>query len=82
MEQLKIIDVWDPRADDLMVVTRGCGLCGGETDIKVSEYLYKMWRRGTLIQSVWPHVSSARREALITGYHSPCFDDLFKDDDA
>ena len=78
---INIEDTWDPRATDLITLTAPCTYCGGTTVIKASKFLHRIWRQGTLIQDVWPHINRARREALITGYHSRCFDLMFKDAD-
>ena len=73
-EPIKIVDVWDPRATDLMSTIKTCLYCKGTTDIKASKSLMSKWWGGDNIQDVWPHVNYNRREALITGYHSSCFD--------
>jgi hypothetical protein len=79
---INIEDTWDPRANDLITLTSPCTHCGGTTVIKASKFLHRKWVHGTTIQEAWPHVSAARREALITGYHARCFELMFKDDDA
>ena len=81
-DMIEVVDVWDPRATDSTLVRRPCPACGGFTDIKASTFLMNQWRDGANIQDVWPHVNANRREALMTGYHSPCFDEIFKDDES
>lgn len=78
---INIEDIWDPRATDLITLTSPCTHCGGTTVIKASKFLHRKYKQGALIQEVWPHVSTGRREALITGYHSRCFEAIFKDAD-
>jgi hypothetical protein len=33
-----------------------------------------------LVQKFWPELSENEREALMTGMHGPCYDNLFYDD--
>jgi hypothetical protein len=44
---------------------------------------YMTWRsgRGPSVGGAFPELSAADREALMTGYHEKCFDDLFAGDD-
>jgi hypothetical protein len=72
---------WDPTATDLATVVCPCIYCGGTSTIKVSRHMQRAWLNGANIQDVWPHISADQRETMITGYHSTCFDDAFKDDD-
>ena len=82
MKALIDIQTFDPRADDLIVVRRTCSWCKGMTDLKVSRFLYKMWREGTNIQDVWPHVPLAYRETMQTGYHDVCFEAIFAEEES
>ena len=81
-EPINVEQTWDPRATDLITIKRDCSWCKGTTTIKVSDFLYLRWStRQQNIQDVWPHIPLDLREAMITGYHSRCFEEIFKDTD-
>lgn len=50
-----------------------CPFCGKENVVEVDEASYKRWQNGELIQNVWPNMSPATRELLITGICDSCF---------
>ena len=75
------LSTWDPRATDLKATFHVCPHCEGSSRIKVSLFMYMQWTAGANIQDVWPHVPADQRETMITGYHSACFDELFKEED-
>ena len=81
MEPINKTQTWDERATDLIEITKPCLWCKGNTVIKASKFLMNKWAVGTNMQEVWPHVALDDREAMITGYHSECFDEMFKGDD-
>jgi hypothetical protein len=83
MTVLNLTDTWDPRAKDMDTIVALCALCGGTTTIRLSHIMLRKWEgREANIQDIWPHVNAARREALITGYHDPCFKTLFSEEES
>ena len=50
-----------------------CPFCGKENIVEVDEASYERWENGELIQNVWPDMSPATRELLITGICDSCF---------
>lgn len=58
-------------------ITRPCSLCGKSEAIELDEEKYKRWRKGELIQRVWPRMTADERELLISGTHPKCWDTLF-----
>ena len=61
-------------------VTRHCMWCKGDTLIELEEQKLLTWRRGEVIQAVWPLVPLEEREVLITGTHPTCWAEMFKDE--
>jgi hypothetical protein len=71
--------------DTIEVTSKPCPSCGGTTKIVVNRDGYLAWSRGdTLIQRAMPELSADDRERLITGFCTPCWDEMFaepEDDD-
>ena len=69
--------------DKLEIVTQ-CPMCGEHHQIYVNledwhEYKYHTTRRH--IQEIFPYLSNAEREMLMTGICPKCFDEMFAEDD-
>jgi hypothetical protein len=45
--------------------------------MNVNAQAYVAWTNGTLIQNAFPDWSADRREALMTGIHGFCWDEMF-----
>jgi hypothetical protein len=39
------------------------------------------WRAGEFVQDVFPDMSAAEREALVSGTHANCFEEMFPEDE-
>jgi hypothetical protein len=64
---------------ELTVIYRRCpGFCGGrERRFELETKKVNLWRNGVKIQTLWPEMSTADREALISGMCNKCFAELF-----
>lgn len=58
-----------------------CRLCNEEHEIFVDTNDFIDWQKGEYVQNVWPHLTTAAREIMISGTCSHCFDELFGDED-
>lgn len=58
-----------------------CPGCGKRATLEVPAEGYEHWRDGELIQRALPQLSADAREQLMTGYCSPCWDKLFKEEE-
>lgn len=65
----------------IKIKTPPCTLCGEASMLEVKKEQFELWRRGELIQTVWPEWSPGERELLITGTHSECWDKMFAEDE-
>ena len=65
-----------------MKVTRTCPVCGLKQLLVVDEAAYKAWRSGTYIQDAFPDLNEDQREVLKTGICAPCWDNMFKNQEA
>lgn len=66
------------------VHTKPCIVCGKRSIVYLPKDKYDRWQSGTLIQKVFPEMSVAGRELLISGTHERCWDELWSsvhDDD-
>jgi len=54
-----------------------CPLCGESTIIVMRRDKYVRWNNDKeLIQNVWPDLTAAQREIMITGLHDTCFQEV------
>ena len=56
------------------VVTRPCMMCGKTSEMVLDFDKVTRWQRGEFVQDVFPELSAAERELLISGTHGPCWD--------
>lgn len=49
--------------------------------VEVDEVAYQRWLKGAYIQDVFPNLSRDDRERFISGYCTPCWDQLFPEED-
>ena len=61
--------------------SRVCVVCGVETQLAVDRELYRRWRGGEYIQTVFPDLSGDERELMISGTHSVCWERLFAEEE-
>lgn len=57
----------------MLVRTKPCPRCGEVTVLSIDEDKFARWQGGDLIQNVFPEMTPARREQLISGYHPSCW---------
>ena len=70
-----------PRSKSMIIsIATICPICHERTDIDVPEAGYHAWRAGTLIQEAMPELSVDQREALMTGFCVPCWNNMFAAD--
>lgn len=70
--------------DGTLVLHFDCPGCHEVNEVSgIDRDRYMTWRsgRGPSIGSAFPELNAADREALMTGYHDHCFDDLFAGDE-
>lgn len=60
---------------------RHCVWCHKNYLLELDEEKVRWWEAGAHVQNVWPELSVGDREMIISGTHSACFDEMFKDDD-
>lgn len=53
-----------------------CLLCGINVDLDLDLDNYISWQTGSLIQTVFPDLTSDQRELLISSICGPCFDEF------
>jgi hypothetical protein len=64
-----------------LTLTICCPKCREEQPpFKVGSIDHVKWQNGMLIQKAMPYLTTEQRELLISGYCSPCFDQLFAED--
>lgn len=59
--------------------THPCPKCGIRSEVILEREDVLRWVRGEHIQDVWPQMTAGERELIMTGYHSTCFEEDFKD---
>lgn len=58
-----------------------CPICGSEKVFNVTDAQWNMYNsREYHIQDIFPELSPADRERMITGICGKCFDDMFKNE--
>lgn len=65
----------------LITINRHCRFCHGYTTVVCDRDHWYEWKKGTLIQRVWPLATNDTRETLITGTHPECWDAMFNDEE-
>jgi hypothetical protein len=71
-------------ADGTLILDFMCPGCGQVNVVSgIDQKRYMTWRsgQGSGVGGAFPELSAAEREALMTGYHDRCFDDLFAEED-
>ena len=57
-----------------------CPRCGKPAEVKgLRRRALEMWQKGAHIQDMFPDLSSAEREILMSGLHDECFDAWYPD---
>jgi hypothetical protein len=67
-----------PPTHGQMTVIAVCPFEGTETKLKLDAEAYHLWRSGELVQHAFPTLTSAQREALITGICEECWQEMFE----
>lgn len=65
-------------------ISRTCPHCGAQNKLTLpgsAIHGIRRWRAGEYIQVALPDLTAEQREALITGIHQRCWDEMFKEDD-
>lgn len=65
----------------IIVGSLPCPNCGRVLILEVDQAGFESWKAGTVIQQALPDLNKDEREALITGYCTPCWNELFKEDE-
>lgn len=63
-------------------VTTGCPLCGGLNKIRVKMTDWGEWLSGSPkpVQEIFPYLSNAEREKILTGTCDACWDRMTEDE--
>lgn len=77
--KIEIVNVTGPGGDKLLAIIK-CVSCGTKHTIEVTEEQIMKYKRGALIQDVFPNMSAGLREMFITGICDNCFDAMDKDE--
>ena len=64
-------------SDTILVKTKPCCVCGQYEVWSLDRKAVMSWQEGENIQRVFPDMSAADREVLISGTHPACWDKLF-----
>ena len=64
-----------------ITVRRQCRVCSTTHTLELDSDSYRKWLAGALIQDVFPDLSDANREILISGTCDPCFHKLYDDEE-
>jgi hypothetical protein len=57
----------------------GCGLQVAVDQLDADKVA--RWQAGEFVQDVFPDMSAGEREALVSGTHAKCFDEMFPEDE-
>jgi hypothetical protein len=57
-----------------------CYPCSSYTTLILPFRNFHSWRNGEYVQNAFPYLSPAQREMIVSGTHSKCFDELFKEE--
>lgn len=66
---------------ELTHIHRTCIHCQENYTIYLPDKDYKSWRNGTFIQDAFPYLTKDKREMIMSGTHSSCFDIMFANAD-
>lgn len=58
-----------------------CPHCGKKTSLEVKREDWEQWKLGKNVQIVFPYLSPAEREMLITGICDDCWKEIFGEED-
>lgn len=64
----------------MKTLTIQCKKCGQESFLMVDENKWLSWQNGELIQTVFPELSLADRELMISHICPDCWNIIFKED--
>ena len=67
--------------DIIVIKTIPCIRCKKNGEIKVLRRDFERWEAGEMIQVAFPEMPPGQREQLISGTHSECFDEMFKEEE-
>lgn len=65
----------------MIITTLPCVVCHKATQLDVDEERLKRWQNGEHIQDVFTDWDADKRELLITGTHSECWDQMMTEGD-
>jgi hypothetical protein len=65
-------------SDDTVTVVKQCPFCKVSRELVINRERYRAWRGGRLVQDVFPDLSRAERELLITGIDDACWQAQFR----
>lgn len=66
-----------PTGNSVFIKTTACVVCGKEHEFTLDNEKYVRRQYGEHIQNVFPELSAADREILISGTCDPCWDKLW-----
>lgn len=65
----------------MIINTLPCVVCRKTTELEVDDDRLRRWQGGEHIQDVFTDWDADKRELLITGTHSACWDKMFTEGD-
>lgn len=66
---------------EVVVCYNMCPVCGQTSSVEVDAEGYERGQKGGYVQDVFSHISPEKREILVTGTHSGCWDFLFGEEE-
>lgn len=67
-------------AGTVLVESKPCVVCGQVEEVEVDVDGYRRWQNGELIQDALRALPMDKRELLLSGTHSACWDRLWTED--
>tara|TARA_Y100001947_G_C10293633_1_gene283984 strand:+ start:51 stop:320 length:270 start_codon:yes stop_codon:yes gene_type:complete len=65
----------------VLVTNPTCMHCGNGSSSRVDFIKYWLWQGGGLIDQIFPMMSIAERETMISGTHAYCWKEMFGDEE-
>jgi hypothetical protein len=65
------------RLNESVIITNRCPVCDKTSIINVTDQAHDEWQAGEHVQDIWPEWSASKRELLISGTHSKCWEKMW-----
>ena len=58
---------------NIITIVQDCPVCGLSSDMDVDTDRWLRWKRGEMVQNVFPDKDTDWRECLVSGIHAACW---------